>query len=91
MPSFFMGVCFMDWALVTGSAALIGVLWNFIRIGEWKAKTEAKVEGLEKSQVLFNSKIDELAKSINRQNELFARLTTKIDIYMEKRKDGGKQ
>lgn len=38
----------MDWSLFAGVSALIGVLCNFIRMGEWKARQETKVDNLEK-------------------------------------------
>ena len=41
---------YMDWGLVSGGAAMLGVLYNFIRIGEWKARQETRLDGLEKRQ-----------------------------------------
>ena len=38
---------YMDWGLVSGGAAMLGVLYNFIRIGEWKARQETRLDGLE--------------------------------------------
>ena len=68
----------MDWGLVSGGAAMLGVLYNFIRIGEWKARQETRLDGL----VLL----------INKQNELLTELKVKLDLMLadknrRKRKD----
>ncbi len=43
----------MDWGLISGSSALLGVLYNFVRLGEWKARQETKLDGLEKGRTVM--------------------------------------
>lgn len=78
----------MDYGLFTGVSALIGVLCNFIRIGEWKARIETRMTHIEGDLRKTDAKIDELNKSVNRLNELLAVLTERLESKRRKRKDG---
>ena len=78
----------MDWGLVSGGAAMLGVLYNFIRIGEWKARQETRLDGLEKRQDGYDGRV----LLINKQNELLTELKVKLDLMLadknrRKRKD----
>ena len=75
----------MDWGLFASLSALLGVLINFIRIGEWKARQETRLDHLEKIQKTTDTKIDELNKSVNKLNELLAVLTERLSA---KKRDG---
>ena len=75
----------MDWGLVSGGAAMLGVLYNFIRIGEWKARQETRLDGLD-------GRVEGLILLINKQNELLTELKVKLDLMLadknrRKRKD----
>lgn len=79
----------MDWSLFAGVSALIGVLCNFIRMGEWKARQETKVDNLEKRMDAFERSIGELL----RKNDVQTQLKVKLDLMFEdksKKKRGEK-
>lgn len=83
---------YMDWGLVSGGAAMLGVLYNFIRIGEWKARQETRLDGLEKRQDGYDGRVEGLILLINKQNELLTELKVKLDLMLadknrRKRKD----
>ncbi len=82
----------MDWGLVSGGAAMLGALYNFIRIGEWKARQETRLDGLEKRQDSYDGRVEGLILLINKQNELLTELKVKLDLMLadknrRKRKD----
>ncbi len=82
----------MDWGLISGSSALLGVLFNFVRLGEWKARQETKLDGLEKRQDSYDGRVEGLILLINKQNELLTELKVKLDLMLadknrRKRKD----
>lgn len=37
----------MDWGLISGSTSLVGLILAIVRLGEWKARQEVKLENLE--------------------------------------------
>ena len=83
----------MDYGLFTGVSALIGVLCNFIRIGEWKARQETKVDNLEKRMDAFERSIGELLRKNDVQTQLLTELKVKLDLMFEdksKKKRGEK-
>ncbi len=72
----------MDWGLLSSLAALLGVLLNFIRIGEWKARQETRLDGLEKRQDSYDGRVEGLILLINKQNELLTELKVKLDLML---------
>lgn len=72
----------MDWGLVSGVSALLGALYNFIRIGEWKARQETRIDGLEKKQDIYDGRVEGLMMLINKQNELLTELKVKLDLML---------
>ena len=77
----------MDYGLIAGLSALLGVLCNFIRIGEWKARQETRIGHIEENQRKTDEKIDELNKSVNKLNELLAVLTERLEAKRRKKHD----
>lgn len=73
----------MDWSLFAGISALIGVLCNFIRMGEWKARQETKVDNLEKRMDAFERSIGELLRKNDVQTQLLTELKVKLDLMFE--------
>ena len=72
----------MDWGLLSGISALLGVLFNFIRIGEWKARQETRIDGLEKRQDSYDGRVEGLILLINKQNEILTELKVKLDLML---------
>lgn len=73
----------MDWGLVSGIAAIIGVIINFIRFGRWQGAIETKVEELDKNFIVYQNKMDGLSVIMNRQNELLTEVKVKIDLIID--------
>ena len=59
----------MDWSLVTGLAAMCGVIVNFIRIGRWQGNIESRVSGLEKTYDNHDLRMENLTRLLSKQNE----------------------
>ena len=76
----------MDWGLIAGAAALIGVLMNFIRMGEWKARQETKVENLEKRVETFDRTVGDLLSKNDYQTQLLTELKVKLDMIFTEKK-----
>lgn len=76
----------MDLGLVTGLAALCGVLCNFIRLGEWKARQETKVENLEKRIEAFDHTLSDLLSKNDYQTQLLTELKVKLDMIFNDKK-----
>lgn len=83
----------MDWGLVSGVLALLGVLCNFIRIGEWKARQETKVDNLEKRLDGFERSMGDLLSKNDMQMQILTELKVKLDLVFDdkaKKKRGEK-
>ena len=68
----------------SGIAAIVGLLWNLIKIGVWKGRMEEKTEGL----IIRINKVDKEAASLvmmqHQQNVTLAKLETKFDTFETK-------
>lgn len=68
----------------SGLAAIVGMLWNLVKIGAWKGKIEEKIDGL----VLRINKADKETASIvmmqHQQNITLAKLESKFDTFEAK-------
>lgn len=76
----------MDWGIIAGVSALIGVLMNFIRVGEWKARQETKVDNLEKRLDSFERSIGDLLRKNDVQMQLLTELKVKLDLIFNEKK-----
>lgn len=76
----------MDWGIIAGVSALIGVLMNFIRVGEWKARQETKVDNLEKRLDSFERSIGDLLRKNDVQMQLLTELKVKLDLMFNEKK-----
>lgn len=76
----------MDWGILAGVSALIGVLMNFIRVGEWKARQETKVDNLEKRLDGFEHSIGDLLRKNDVQTQLLTELKVKLDMIFNEKK-----
>ena len=82
----------MDWEAAGVILSLCGVLFNFIRIGEWKARQETRIDGLEKRQDSYDGRVEGLILLLNKQNEILTEVKVKLDLMLadknrRKRKD----
>ena len=73
----------MDWGLITGLAAICGVIVNFVRIGHWQGNIETRVDALENNYNHHDIKLDELVNLINRQNELLTEVKIKLEMLFD--------
>ena len=78
----------MDWGVVSGLAALVGVIINFIRIGRWQGNIETRVSILEKTFDHHDIRMKELTTLISKQNDLLTEVKIKLEMLFEKKKRG---
>lgn len=76
----------MDWGLVAGLAALCGVVVNFIRFGRWQGNIETRVAGLEKISDGHDTRMENLAKLMSKQNDLLTEIKVKLDMLFNEKK-----
>ncbi len=75
----------MDWGLITGLAAICGVIVNFVRIGHWQGNIETRVDALENNYNHHDIRLDELVNLINRQNELLTEVKVKLEMLFDRK------
>ena len=75
----------MDWGLITGLAAICGVIVNFVRIGHWQGNIETRVDTLENNYNHHDIRLDELVNLINRQNELLTEVKVKLEMLFDRK------
>lgn len=80
----------MDWSLVTGLAAMCGVIVNFIRIGRWQGNIESRVSGLEKTYDNHDLRMENLTRLLSKQNDLLTEVKVKLDMLFSEKKTGQK-
>jgi len=73
----------MDWGLISGATALIGLILSMIRLGEWKAKQEVHLENLEKRFESSDGKIEALAVLQSQQNLVLTEIKTRLEFLIE--------
>lgn len=76
----------MDWGLVTGMAALCGVVVNFIRIGRWQGSIETRVDKIEQNFDKQDIRLENLTTSINEQNKILTKIEVKLDLIFKENK-----
>lgn len=76
----------MDWGLISGLAALAGVIINFVRIGRWQGNIETRVSILEKNVYRHDSRMEELAMLMSKQNDLLTEVKIKLEMLFEDKK-----
>ena len=80
----------MDWGLVTGLAAICGVIVNFIRIGRWQGNIETRVSTLEKIYDSHDLRMENLTRLLSKQNDLLTEVKVKLDMLFSEKKTGQK-
>lgn len=76
----------MDWGLVTGLAAMCGVIVNFIRIGRWQGNIESRVSTLEKIYDSHDLRMENLTRLLSKQNDLLTEVKVKLDMLFSEKK-----
>ncbi len=76
----------MDWGLVTGLAAICGVIVNFIRIGRWQGNIETRVSTLEKIYDSHDLRMENLTRLLSKQNDLLTEVKVKLDMLFSEKK-----
>ena len=76
----------MDWGLISGMAAICGVIINFVRMGRWQGNIETRVGTLEKSLDNHDSRMENLARLISKQNDLLTEVKVKLDLIFNDKK-----
>ena len=76
----------MDWGLVTGMAALCGVIINFIRISRWQGSIETRVDKIEQNFDKQDIRLENLTTSINEQNKILTKIEVKLDLIFKENK-----
>ena len=77
----------MDWGVVTGMAALCGVVINFIRIGRWQGSIETRVDKIEQNFDKQDIRLENLTTSINEQNKILTKIEVKLDLIFKENKE----
>lgn len=73
----------MDWGLISGCTALVGLIVSLIRIGEWKAKQEVRIENIKDGLESSDSKIEAIAVLQSQQNLILTEIKTKLEFLIE--------
>ena len=83
----------MDWGVISGCSSLFGLILALVRLGEWKARQEVRLNNLEKHCETSDDKVDALAVLQSQQNlvltEIKTRLEFLIDNKMKRKKSDG--
>ena len=80
----------MDWGLITGLAAMCGVIVNFIRIGRWQGNIETRVSTLEKIYDSHDLRMENLTRLLSKQNDLLTQVKVKLDMLFDDKKKSKK-
>ena len=76
----------MDWGLITGLAAMGGVITNFIRFGRWQGNIETRVSTLEKIYDNHDLRMENLTRLLSKQNDLLTEVKVKLDMIFRENK-----
>ncbi|MDO4161877.1 MAG: hypothetical protein Q4D80_02585 [Pseudomonadota bacterium] len=73
----------MDWGVISGCSALLGLIVALIRLGEWKARQEVLLCNLEKRCESSDGKVDALAVLQAQQNLVLTEIKTRLEFLTE--------
>ncbi len=73
----------MDWGLLSGCTSLIGLVVAIVRLGEWKARQEVRLENLEKRLNNSDGKIEAIAVLQSQQNLVLTEIKTRLEFLIE--------
>ena len=73
----------MDWGLISGVTSLVGLILAIVRLGEWKARQEVKLDNLEKRFENSDGKIEAIAVLQSQQNLVLTEIKTRLELLLE--------
>lgn len=73
----------MDWGVISGCTSLIGLILAVVRLGEWKARQEVKLENLERRFESSDGKIEAIAVLQSQQNLVLTEIKTRLEFLIE--------
>ena len=73
----------MDWGLISGCTSLVGLILAIVRLGEWKARQEVRLDNLEKRFDSSDGKIEALAVLQSQQNLVLTEIKTRLEFLIE--------
>ena len=73
----------MDWGLISGCTSLVGLIAALVRLGEWKARQEVKVENLLARIESSDGKIEAIAVLQAQQNLVLTEIKTKLEFLID--------
>ena len=73
----------MDWGLISGCTALVGLIASLIRIGEWKARQEVQIENLLQRLESNDGKVEALAVLQSQQNLVLTEIKTRLEFLID--------
>lgn len=73
----------MDWGLISGCTALVGLIATLVRIGEWKAKHDVQLDNLEKRINNSDGKMEAIAVLQSQQNLVLTEIKTRLEFLIE--------
>lgn len=73
----------MDWGLISGCTSLIGLIITLIRVGEWKARQEVKIENVRERLENSDGKIEAIAVLQSQQNLVLTEIKTRLEFLID--------
>jgi hypothetical protein len=73
----------MDWGLISGCTSLVGLIISLVRIGEWKARQEVKIENVVERIENSDGKMEAIAVLQSQQNLVLTEIKTKLEFLIE--------
>ena len=73
----------MDWGLISGCTSLVGLIISLVRIGEWKARQEVKIENVVERVENSDGKMEAIAVLQSQQNLVLTEIKTKLEFLIE--------
>ncbi len=73
----------IDWGLISGCTSLIGLIISLVRIGEWKARQEVKIENVVERIENSDGKMEAIAVLQSQQNLVLTEIKTKLEFLIE--------
>lgn len=73
----------IDWGLISGCTALVGLILTLIRVGEWKARQEVRIENVMQKIENSDGKMEAIAVLQSQQNLVLTEIKTKLEFLIE--------
>ena len=73
----------MDWGVMRGCTSLVGLIISLVRIGEWKARQEVKIENVVERIKNSDGKMEAIAVLQSQQNLVLTEIKTKLEFLIE--------